>query len=211
MQRYCRYSMAAYIQLVNVCAWIAPNAVLLRHSCHWFEPFVAWSAFVSWTCWNTVFLIMLIDAHNCAPWLKGRISSSEGAHSTHCFHLPKSNEAARAVWCCSNSLLSAYGCSLQVRVCRPRTLSACFLQQSMSQVAVPKGLHGSISALPAQTYAAAYAGKRLDAIVMDAPIWYHAPKLVLWCILEALALSLSVWITRECPKMPLGLCLPLHS
>ena len=68
---------------------------------------------------------------------------------------------------------------------------------------MPKGLRGSTCALPALTHAAAHAGKRLDAIVMDAPIWYHAPKLVLWCILEALALTLSVWITRECPKMSL--------
>lgn len=54
--------------------------------------------------------------------------------------------------------------------------------------------------MPALRHAAAYSGKRLDALVMDAPIWHHAPKLVLWCVLEALALTLGVWITRECPQ-----------
>ena len=32
---------------------------------------------------------------------------------------------------------------------------------------------------------------------MDAPVWYHAPKLVLWCLFEALALTLAIWVTRE--------------
>ena len=35
------------------------------------------------------------------------------------------------------------------------------------------------------SHAGAYAGERRGAIVMDAPIWYHAPKLVLWCVFEA--------------------------
>lgn len=58
--------------------------------------------------------------------------------------------------------------------------------------------------MPALTHAAAYSGKRLDAIVIDAPIWYHAPKLVMWCVLEALALTLGVWITRKCPLVLSG-------
>ena len=66
------------VQLVNVCVWVAPNAILLRHNCQWFEPFVIWSAFTSWTCWNTIFLIMLIEAHNCAPWDKGRAIARGG-------------------------------------------------------------------------------------------------------------------------------------
>lgn len=42
------------------------------------------------------------------------------------------------------------------------------------------------------------AGKRRrDAIVMDAPIWYHTPKLILWCIFEALDLFLVIWVTRK--------------
>ena len=45
-----------------------------------------------------------------------------------------------------------------------------------------------------------FAGKRnRDAIVMDAPIWYHTPKLILWCVFEALDLFLAIWITREWP------------
>ncbi len=44
------------------------------------------------------------------------------------------------------------------------------------------------------------AGKRnKDAIVMDAPIWYHTPKLILWCVFEALDLFLAIWVTREPP------------
>ena len=42
------------------------------------------------------------------------------------------------------------------------------------------------------------AGKRRrDAIVMDAPIWYHTPKLILWCAFEALDLFLVIWVTRK--------------
>ena len=66
------------LQLVNVCVWVAPNAILLRNNCSWFEPFVVWCAFTSWTCWNTIFLIMLIEAHNCAPWHKGRAAAKRG-------------------------------------------------------------------------------------------------------------------------------------
>ncbi|KAL0035255.1 hypothetical protein WJX79_008828 [Trebouxia sp. C0005] len=106
------------VQLVNVCVWVAPNAILLRHNCQWFEPFVIWTAFTSWTCWNTIFLIMLIEAHNCAPWDKGRAIARGGKRSR-------------------------------------------------------------------------------DAIVMDAPIWYHTPKLILWCIFEALNLFLAIWITHD--------------
>ena len=73
------------MQLVNVCVWVAPNAVLLRRSCQWFDPFVVWCAFVSWTCWNTIFLIMLIEAHNCAPWEKGRASAVGGILLCSCF------------------------------------------------------------------------------------------------------------------------------
>ena len=40
-------------------------------------------------------------------------------------------------------------------------------------------------------------GKKHDAILMDAPLWVHAPKLVLWFIFEALDLTLAIWITRE--------------
>ena len=39
--------------------------------------------------------------------------------------------------------------------------------------------------------------RRRDAIVMDAPIWYHTPKLILWCIFEALDLFLVIWVTRK--------------
>lgn len=59
--------------------------------------------------------------------------------------------------------------------------------------------YSSFCTLLALRRAAAYSGKRLDALVMDAPVWYHAPKLVLWCVLEALALTLGVWTMRECP------------
>lgn len=41
---------------------------------------------------------------------------------------------------------------------------------------------------------------------MDAPMWYHAPKLVLWCIFEALALALAIWNTRESRRIVRCLC-----
>ena len=78
----CSITHPCAVQLINVCVWVAPNAILLRHNCLWFEPFVIWSAFTSWTCWNTIFLIMLIEAHNCAPWDKGRAAGRGGQSIT---------------------------------------------------------------------------------------------------------------------------------
>ena len=42
-----------------------------------------------------------------------------------------------------------------------------------------------------------------DAIVMDAPIWYHTPKLLLWCLFEALDFFLAIWVTRKHTVPPL--------
>ncbi len=91
------------VQLVNVCVWVAPNAILLRHNCQWFEPFVIWSAFTSWTCWNTIFLIMLIEAHNCAPWDKGRAITRGGqsvlASLVTCRHQTRSSSCQAHMQC----------------------------------------------------------------------------------------------------------------
>ena len=67
---------------------------------------------------------------------------------------------------------------------------SCFLRQS--PLALKHLSHVAVS------NCAMIAGKRnRDAIVMDAPIWYHTPKLILWCVFEALDLFLAIWITRE--------------
>lgn len=97
----CKLAPAA-LQLINVCSWVFPNAILLRHTCQWFDPFVVWGAFVSWTCWNTIFLIMCIEAHNCAPWAKGRATSKGGA--LHLMSNPCLTQAMELPW---NALCSS--------------------------------------------------------------------------------------------------------
>lgn len=36
------------LQLVSTIMFLAPNTYLIAHECGWFNPLVAWSAFVRW-------------------------------------------------------------------------------------------------------------------------------------------------------------------
>ena len=65
------------VQVINVACWLAPNAYLVAVPCRW----NGWNSEVinafgvlRWTCWNTHFVIFLIQAHNLCAWTspKGR-------------------------------------------------------------------------------------------------------------------------------------------
>ena len=76
-------------------------------------------------------------------------------------------------------------------------LSAC-MHFPHCTAAGPESLQSTPGSSQSLMHCALGVGKRnRDAIVMDAPIWYHAPKLILWSVFEALDLFLAIWITRK--------------
>ena len=52
------------IQIVNLGAMIAGIAVIVSETCRWRNRVSAAMGFVQWTCWNLIFLMFLIMAHN---------------------------------------------------------------------------------------------------------------------------------------------------
>lgn len=50
----------AISQLLNLSFFIIPNVYVLVRPCGWRDDIVLWSAFASWTCWNTLFLLSLV-------------------------------------------------------------------------------------------------------------------------------------------------------
>ncbi|KAK9861930.1 hypothetical protein WJX84_008755 [Apatococcus fuscideae] len=61
------------VQLVNLIAFLCPNAkIAADHGCAYNldTTFIAYMAMVRWTCWNTLFLLICIHAHNINPWHK---------------------------------------------------------------------------------------------------------------------------------------------
>jgi len=47
-------------QIINLCFFILPNAYVLAKPCGWRDPVVLWSSFVSFSCWNTLFLVLVV-------------------------------------------------------------------------------------------------------------------------------------------------------
>ena len=55
------------LQLINSVIFLVPNAYSLANECTWFSPVVVWTAFGSWTIWNTFFLLCLIQGASLMP------------------------------------------------------------------------------------------------------------------------------------------------
>ena len=55
------------LQLINSCAFLTPNVRALATGCAWFSPVTLWASFTSWTVWNTLFLLWIIQASNLHP------------------------------------------------------------------------------------------------------------------------------------------------
>ena len=50
----------AIFQLLNLSFFVIPNVYVLVRPCGWRDDIVLWSAFASWTCWNTLFLMSVV-------------------------------------------------------------------------------------------------------------------------------------------------------
>ncbi|KAK9907744.1 hypothetical protein WJX75_009081 [Coccomyxa subellipsoidea] len=59
----------AISQLLNLSFFVIPNVYVLVRPCGWRDDIVLWSAFASWTCWNTLFLMSVVRVHNLNLWL----------------------------------------------------------------------------------------------------------------------------------------------
>lgn len=55
------------LQMINSVFFLAPNVREVAVPCTWFSPLVAWTAFVRWTVWNTLFLLFVVQASNLMP------------------------------------------------------------------------------------------------------------------------------------------------
>ncbi|KAK9861857.1 hypothetical protein WJX84_004115 [Apatococcus fuscideae] len=59
------------VQLINLIAFLIPNAVPVAHVlCEdpLFHRVLAACVIIRWTCWNTLFLFICVHAHNINPW-----------------------------------------------------------------------------------------------------------------------------------------------
>ncbi|CAL8470482.1 g10024 [Coccomyxa elongata] len=85
----------ASAQILNLSFFVIPNVYVLVRPCGWRDDIVLWSAFVSWTCWNTLFLLSVVRAHNLNLWLdkegtpKGERSDATVVDAPWWVHAPK--------------------------------------------------------------------------------------------------------------------------
>ncbi|BDA51093.1 hypothetical protein COCOBI_17-3130 [Coccomyxa sp. Obi] len=59
------------VQWINVSFFLVPNINLLARPCDVWFILVPYCAIVRWTCWNIIFLITVIQAHNMKPYWRG--------------------------------------------------------------------------------------------------------------------------------------------
>ncbi|CAL8466201.1 g5737 [Coccomyxa elongata] len=57
-------------QWINVTFFLVPNINLLAHPCDIWSILVPYCAIIRWSCWNTIFLITVVQAHNVKPYWK---------------------------------------------------------------------------------------------------------------------------------------------
>ncbi|BDA51087.1 hypothetical protein COCOBI_17-3070 [Coccomyxa sp. Obi] len=133
------------VQWINVCSYLVPNINLLARPCAMFSNLVPYCGLVSWTCWNTIFLITVIQAHNVMPY-------------------------------------SGSGWSL------------------IGWMALQARKSHSIEKVPERSHTHRGEGNRQrrgrdhqDGVVIDAPWTTHAPKLIIWCCMEASLIAAIVY------------------
>ncbi|KAK9821824.1 hypothetical protein WJX74_001662 [Apatococcus lobatus] len=60
------------VQLVNILAFILPNGGIVADACYQWQAWIlGLSTIVRWTCWNTLFFLICVHAHNVNPWRPG--------------------------------------------------------------------------------------------------------------------------------------------
>lgn len=126
-----------------------------------------------WTCWNSIFLLFWVQAHNThpalprwgerpQPWRKGGTGLQLGC-------IPNLHERAmpcHVMPCCDAA---------------PPPFRPCCLASRPS------------SSAPRRPLPARYVN-RPDASLMDAPWWVHWPKLSMWCSFEGVLLGLTLYL-----------------
>ncbi|BDA51092.1 probable phospholipase A1-Igamma1, chloroplastic at C-terminar half [Coccomyxa sp. Obi] len=132
-------------QWINVTFFLVPNIHLLIHRCSMFTRLVPYCAIVRWTCWNTIFLITIIQAHNVKPYwhYDGRLSKGWKAQ-------PSRSRSAKS-------------------------------EKQGTELGGKRDGHRS-------KMQGRYRGS-----VIDAPWVVHAPKLIIWCLMEATIIANAVY------------------
>lgn len=57
--------LSVHVQYINVSSFLAANLFVLAGDCHWFSPFVVGMGTLQWSCWNTHFLIFMVQFSDC--------------------------------------------------------------------------------------------------------------------------------------------------
>ncbi|KAK9817879.1 hypothetical protein WJX72_003574 [[Myrmecia] bisecta] len=55
------------VQLINLVVYLLPNVYTLAHGCGWYDPLIRACGLIRWTCWNTLFFIAVVYAHDHVP------------------------------------------------------------------------------------------------------------------------------------------------
>ena len=173
-------------------AVLCPNKKLLTWPLH-----AAYCAGVRWTCWNTIFCIFCIQAHNVCPFWKEGAHALPAARSILASLSCRCNIRAEVAWCCCADADTEPG-PVRSRMLRPGL--------GMSATGLGKGgepqdatTFGSTDAGSPEQHsrsriwrsAARMQQRRsrlpslhrghYEGAVIDAPWSYHAPKLFVWC------------------------------
>ncbi|KAK9823190.1 hypothetical protein WJX72_000942 [[Myrmecia] bisecta] len=174
------HTMELAAQGVNNLMWVTANAYVYAGKCRWFDPLVHWCAFISWTCWNTILLIFITEAHANNPWRhrvwqKRRSGSDRGPQAGH-DHQPHHHQADEK--------------SMVRDSAQPQQANADVDSVSWeSDQPQPKRDVDEDSVFwdsqPPQS-------KQVHQTVMDAPTTHHLPKFVVWGAFEAINIAVLV-------------------
>lgn len=112
----------ASMQIINLTFFVVPNVYVLVRPCGWRDDIVLWSAFVSWTCWNTLFLLSVVRT----PCTALNVYSDDNLYPTiwtctclwcHC----KGLSCCPGIICCACRLSSGHSSAL--KTCQEGCLS----------------------------------------------------------------------------------------
>jgi hypothetical protein len=58
------------IVLINITSWLIQNIYVLSRRCSWFDGYVVVNGVIQWSCWNAIFALFLMYAHDATPWVR---------------------------------------------------------------------------------------------------------------------------------------------
>ncbi len=200
----------ASAQILNLSFFVIPNVYVLVRPCGWRDDIVLWSAFVSWTCWNTLFLLSVVRiGFRCAYVMCECLNVDAHVCALPVPCLTPSN---------STLFLSCVGILSQDDQfqCLPFAYcKSCCKECGWTQGHLPQAPHLKSPDLKTTDSFCLFCtqvrahnlnlwldkegtpkGERSDATVVDAPWWVHAPKLILWAGAEAFKAT-SVYLVLQ--------------